>query len=165
MTRAPRISPARIVSGLLLAWLGLQPLSAQGANAAKAAAPGKVEIHVEHGIPLPWGKPGFRIEIAGWEPNGNLALYAIAPDGTQLALIPKEKPVQADADGAFSVDIDYARRGFSPGHWMFLAAGKPGIHEFEADLPRVLPPTAQHRKWRLVFGGPGSGGDPGGTEK
>lgn len=155
---------SRIAASLLLAGLGCTPLGAHGAEAGKPVDPAKVEIHVEHGVALPQvkgtsqgnrtpqDKPGFRIDITHWQPNGDVALYAIAPDGAQIALIPKEKPVQADADGAFTVYIDYARKGLGPGHWMFVAAGKPGIHEFETDLPRVEPPTAAHKKWRLVFG-------------
>lgn len=172
MTDKLQTPAARAALGLLLACLGFLPAAAQCADAPKApnavktdpvktdavkAAPAKVdpmkvEIHVEHGVALPWGKPGFRIEISGWQPNGDLTLYAVGPDGSKIALIPEDKAVQADEDGALTVDIDYARKGLTPGHWVFLAAGPPGIHEFETDLPRVEPPTAAHKKWRLDFG-------------
>lgn len=142
----------RLATATLLACLGFIPLNAPCADAGKAVDPNKVEIHVEHGIPLPWGSPAFRIEISGWQPDGDLVLYAIAPDGNKLALVPEDKAVQADENGSLTLDIDYSRKGLAPGHWVFLAAGKPGVHEFETDLPRVEPPTAKHKKWRLVFG-------------
>lgn len=137
---------------VLLFGLGFCILPALGAEGGKAVDPHNVKIYFDHGIALPWGKPGFRISITGWQPNGDLFLYAISPEGAQLALIPREKPVQADEDGNFTVDIDYARKGIEPGHWMFLAGGKSGIHEFEADMPRIIPPDAGHPKWRLMFG-------------
>ncbi len=172
MTGKLHTPAARAALGLLLACLGFLPAGAQGADAPKApnpaktdpvktdpvktdpakVDPAKVEIHVEHGVALPWAKPGFRIEISGWQPNGDLTLYAVGPDGSKIAIIPEDKAVQADEDGALTVTIDYARKGLIPGHWMFLAAGQPGIHEFETDLPRVEPPTAAHKKWRLDFG-------------
>lgn len=141
----------RFILGLLLACLGFAPLDAPCAGSENPVNPQGVQIHVQHGVQLPWGKPGFRIEVSGWQPNGELALYAIAPDGTKLALILEEKPAHADEHGEFSVDIDYQRKGLIQGHWMFLMAGKPGVHEFEADLPRVEPPTDSRQKWRLIF--------------
>lgn len=147
----PRLNKS-LVPALLLACLGFNPMSAHSAEAEKRVDPAAVEIHVEHGVSMPWGKPGFRVEIAGWQPHGELSMYAIAPDGSQIALIPKEKPVHVDESGEFSVDIDYQRKGLGPGHWMFLVAGKPGIHEFETDLPQIEPPSAGNPKWRLIFG-------------
>ncbi len=140
----------RFALGLFAFFLGFMPLGAYCAE--KPVDPAKVEIHVEHGVRLPGGRPAFRVEVSGWQPNGELFMYAIAPDGTQIAIIPKEKPVQVDENGEFSVDIDYQRKGLGLGHWVFLIAGKPGIHEFEIDLPRVEPPTADRPKWRLIFG-------------
>ena len=141
-----------VVMSLLVACLAFAPVGAQGAGTEKPVDPAQVEIHVEHGVALPGGKPGFRVDVSGWQPNGELFMYAIAPDGTQIELIPKDKPAHAGEDGEFSVDIDYQRKGLGQGHWMFLIAGQPGIHEFETDLPRIDPPTAAQPKWRLIFG-------------
>jgi len=140
------------IPALLAACLGFEPVGAACAGDDKPVDPQKVRIRVEHGVSLRGGKPGFTVEVSGWQPNGELVMYGIAPDGAKLALIPSEAHLQADEQGGFSVDINYQRKGLGQGHWVFLIAGKPGIHEFETDLPRVEPPTAANPKWRLIFG-------------
>lgn len=99
----------------LLLGLLLVPMVALGTEADKPFDAQKVEIHIEHGIELPWSKPGFRIEISGWLPNEVLSIDAIAPSGEKIALVPAEKPLHADENGEMTVDIDYARKGLAGG--------------------------------------------------
>jgi len=139
-----------LVLSFLILWMA--PYSAHGAESNRSFDPKAVQIHVEHGIELPWGKPGFRIEISGWLPDEALSIQAISPSGETVDLIPVEKPLHADHEGDVIVDIDYARKGLTQGHWMFLIAGKPGVHVFQTDLPLVEAPTASRPTWKLTFG-------------
>lgn len=138
---------ASLLSGLVL----LSP-SARGADGIESFDAGQVVIQVQHGIELPWKKPGFRIEIAGWIPNESLSIHAISPTGEKLDLVPAGEALKADEQGSMTVDVDYERKGLRPGHWVFLVAGKAGAHIFQTDLPFVEPPTASNQSWRLTFG-------------
>ena len=138
-----------LVFCLLSQWLGT---IAHGAEVAEPFDPNNVEINIQHGIALPWKKPGFRIEIGGWLPSEELSIHAISPSGKEISLVPTETPLHADADGNMIVDIDYEREGLVRGHWVILIAGKPGIHMIEIDIPLVEPPTKSNPNWKLTFG-------------
>jgi len=136
----------------LFAYLWLAPFAAQCAEEGKAFGPNNVQIHVEHGVMLPWGEPGFRVDVGGWPPGEALTLYAVSPSGETIELIPEKTPLHADKNGRMTIDIDYEREGLTPGHWVFLVAGKPGVHMFQTALPSIEAPTASNPKWRLTFG-------------
>ena len=132
--------------------LTVYPLATLGADSDQPFDPSNVKINIEHGIELPWNKPGFRIEVNGWLPNEIFSIHAIGPSGEKIALVPFENPLHADEDGTFVVDIDYGRIGLKQGHWMILIGGKPGAHLIQTDLPLVEAPTASRLKWKLTFG-------------
>ena len=137
---------------LWLAWFA--PAYAQGGQAGKPFDPKSVQIRIDHGIELPWGKPGFRISVKGWIPDEAIAVYAISPTGEKIPLAPMESPLKAGGNGDMTVDVDYGRKGLGPGHWVFLVAGKAGAHIVQTDLPRVEPPTKERQTWRLNFDAP-----------
>lgn len=151
-TLPPLTSLRLLVFASFLLGLLLAPTIAHSTEANKPFDPKNVEIHIKHGIELPWGKPGFRIEISGWIPNEAFSIVAIAPGGEKIHLVPTEKPLQADTSGTMTVDIDYERKGLIQGHWILLIAGKPGIHMIQTDLPLVEAPTKSRPEWRLTFG-------------
>ncbi len=136
-------------AGLVLSWSS--PAYAQGDQAGKSFDPKNVKVHIEHGIQLPWGKPGFRIRVNGWIPNGATSVQAVGPGGEKVDLAPLENPLRVDADGDMTMDVDYERKGLRQGHWIFLLGGKAGAHIIRTDLPRVEPPTGARQSWRLHF--------------
>jgi hypothetical protein len=119
---------------------------------ASSANPTDVVIDIEHGIELPWGKPGFRITMSKWAPHGDVVVAAIGPEGETIELVPKEKPLKAGGNGEIVIDIDYEREGLGPGYWLLAIAGEPGFHVVPVEFPRVEPPTEERDSWRLVFG-------------
>lgn len=128
--------------------------AAEEASEADASSvnPNDVVIDIDHGIELPWGKPGFRITVSKWEPNGDVVVYAIGPEGETVELVPKENPLKAGGNGEIVIDVDYGREGLGPGNWLLAIAGKPGFHVVPIRLPVVEPPTEERDSWRLVFG-------------
>ena len=97
--------------------------------------PAKVVLHVMHGIALPWGKPGFRVTIRNWTPNGQVSIYAIGPGGESVELVSAEQPISADQFGDMTVDVDYERKGLKHGRWIIVVAGKLGAHVIRTDMP------------------------------
>jgi hypothetical protein len=148
--RARRPKAAACLLPLLLLFSSF----AKSAEQVEPFDPKRVEIHVQHGIELPWKKPGFRIEIAGWLPDSSVSVHAVGPSGEKIEMTPADNPLQADGEGLMTMDVDYERKGLRPGHWIFLVAGKAGIHMVPTDLPLVERPTAANPKWRLTFGEP-----------
>jgi hypothetical protein len=118
----------------------------------KAVDPEKVTLDIQHGIELPWGKPGFSILVSNWAPNGEMSVHAIGPDGERIDLASTEKPLKADNNGEMVIDIDYERKGLRQGHWIMVVAGKPGMHIIQTELPLVEPPTKERKTWKLIFG-------------
>ncbi len=138
--------------------------AASKANNEKAVDPNKVNLDIQHGIELPWGKPGFSILVSHWAPNGEMSVHAIGPDGEQIDLVSTENPLKADNNGDMVIDVDYQRKGLRQGHWIIVVAGKPGMHIIQTNMPTVEPPTKERKTWRLIFGkspkpdGPGKKG-------
>lgn len=126
--------------------------AAPKADNEKAVDPKKVTLDIQHGIELPWGKPGFSILVSNWAPNGEMSVHAIGPDGERVDLVSTEKPLKADNNGEMVIDIDYERKGLRQGHWIMVVAGKPGMHIIQTDMPLVEPPTKERKTWKLIFG-------------
>lgn len=134
----PTHKARRALARLCLVFLAA-PCIALAADTPSAAPRSTVQLQIQQSIQLPWGKPGFRIMVSGWQPQGAFSVHAVGPHGEKVELVPLDKPLHADADGAMVIDIDYAREGLYPGTWVLLVAGKPGIHLIQTRLPRVGP--------------------------
>lgn len=119
---------------------------------AKSVDPTQVVINVEHGIELPWGKPGFRVTVSKWAPHADISVIAVGPDGEEIELVPVESPLKADGNGEIIIDIDYERKGLRQGLWILAVVGKPGFHIVPVKLPLVEPPTDEGDSWKLLFG-------------
>ena len=120
-------------------------------NTGSGKAETSVHLNAQDAVLLENGDPGFELIIKGWEPSGDFSVYAIDSDGTKLSIVPAEHPQRVDANGAVTISIPYEMRGFHMGRWMIIVAGKPGIHEIQLTIPKVLPPEQNGGKWRLDF--------------
>jgi hypothetical protein len=110
-------------------------------------------IQIIHGIEvLPFGKPGFRIQISRWAPHTDLSLIAIGPEkGEMLDIIPLEKPIKTDGNGEMMLDIVYERDGLYQGLWAFIIVGKPAAVVTKVEIPRMEPPEKERDTWKLFF--------------
>jgi hypothetical protein len=100
-----------------------------------APRPTAVTLAIVHGIELPWGKPGFRIQVSNWVPLADVSVSAIGPDGERIDLVSANDHLGADPAGKIVIDIDYERKGLKRGHWVIVVAGKPGIHVIQTNMP------------------------------
>jgi hypothetical protein len=126
-----------IITGLVRSessW-GAEESSRSSVTVERRKGPKDVTLVIQHGVELPWGKPGFRILVNHWRPHGEMSVYAIGPQGEKIELIPLREPIKADRNGMVVIDIDYGRKGLGRGHWLIMVAGKSGTHLIETDMP------------------------------
>lgn len=112
-----------------------------------------VSINVEHGIPLPWGEPGFRIYIEGWGSETPLSIFIIDRDAKTIEAVSPDQNITSGEDGRVVFDVSYTLKGMVPGVCIIVVAGPPGFHCLTDEIPEVIPPSEDNEKWILRFGG------------
>jgi hypothetical protein len=123
--------------------------AAWAADGDAAKEPRPVQVRVHHGLDLPWNKPGFRIDVANWRPNGDVSISAFNIKGERVELTPE--PLAADAQGAMSLDVSYERSGLTPGRWTLVVGEGPTAHRVPVTLPEIDAPAGTRPRFRMTY--------------
>jgi hypothetical protein len=107
-----------------------------------------IQLHVEEGIDVGGGKPGFRLALSGWPPGAAFDVYALDADGTRVSLV---DGALVDTTGAATVAVPYESEGLHPGPWIIGVASKDLVRGEKLLIPRVI---HDKRGWRLDFKSP-----------
>lgn len=117
----------------------------------RAAADTTVKLDVDHPLLFETNDPGFRIIVRGWEPKGEVAVYAVGSKGEQIAIVAAERHAQVSAEGEATFDVPYELKGLHPGHWMIVVGGKSGVHGFQLKVPKVKRTSPDPKTWKMDF--------------
>lgn len=117
-----------LIIGFFWMAMGLAGAEERFFSALQAAQTGETaSVQLQAPVQLAKG-PGFRIQISKWAPKGLIELYAIAPQGEQVSIIPSQAGVTADEKGQASFDLPYAFKKFYPGTWILVVGGPGGVY-------------------------------------
>lgn len=97
------------------------------------------------------GQPGLQLMVDGWEPGGEIAVYALDSACRIVAITSTEHAQLASSDGKATIPIPYEMRGLHPGKWVILVSGTPGMRDDTIFIPKVIYPGENGNKWRLDF--------------
>lgn len=134
-----------------VAWAKVPSQETVPKETPRAEADTTVELDVDHPLLFETNEPGFRIFVRGWEPNGEVAVYAVGSKGEQVGIVAVEKKARVSAEGEATSDVPYELQGLHPGHWMVVVAGKPEAHGFRLKIPKVKRTSPDPKAWEMDF--------------
>ncbi|HEX2880687.1 MAG TPA: hypothetical protein VHO25_14240 [Polyangiaceae bacterium] len=96
-----------------------------------------VQLGLVHGVALPSGNPGFQLNVRGWQADAEISFFLVGPQGEQITVASPDDHLKASASGGATFSVPYELDGLSPGNWVGVVAGPPGIHKFMIEIPTI----------------------------